>query len=292
MDASSSICCLLGNPVEHSISPLIHNTLAEMLGINMAYCAHKIEPDRLGEAVRGAYALGIRGMNVTVPYKTAVIPSLIGIDDIAGKIGAVNTLVTGDGGYIGYNTDIIGFERQLLDLGITLPGRDVIIIGAGGVSRAIVYLCGLKGVRRVWLLNRSRGKAQALADEVNERFDRDAGGEGVLVKVLGLDEYSSIPAGKYLTVQTTNVGMYPKTEAVAIMDDGFYDLVETGVDLIFNPPVTLFMDKCMKAGANAENGLKMLLYQGVAAFEMWYDVKVGEKETSHILELMKRKMGI
>ena len=150
MNAKTELCCLIGNPVGHSLSPMIHNTLAERMDINMAYTAFKVESDRLDDAVRGAYALGIRGLNVTVPHKCDVIRSLVDIDELAGHIGAVNTLVRADGGYKGYNTDIIGLGRELDEENIIIKDNDVIILGAGGASKAITYLCASKGASHIW----------------------------------------------------------------------------------------------------------------------------------------------
>lgn len=145
MDAKTELCCLIGRPVEHSLSPLIHNTLAQRMGINMAYTAFCVEDADVAEAVKGAYALGVRGMNVTVPHKRAVMECLTDVDPLAAKIGAVNTLVRAEGGFKGYNTDITGLDRELREAGIEIGGRSVIILGAGGASRAITYLCADRG---------------------------------------------------------------------------------------------------------------------------------------------------
>ena len=122
MDAGTKLCCLIGNPVGHSISPLIHNSISEKMGINMVYTAFAVESDNVVEAVRGAYALGINGMNVTVPHKVAVMEALSQIDELAQRIGAVNTLVRAEDGFKGYNTDIIGLMRLLEDAGIEIKG--------------------------------------------------------------------------------------------------------------------------------------------------------------------------
>ncbi len=283
MDAKTELCCLIGNPVGHSLSPMIHNTLAERLNINMAYTAFKVESDRLDDAIRGAYALGIRGLNVTVPHKCDVIRSLVDIDELAGHIGAVNTLVRVDGGYKGYNTDIIGLGRQLDEENVVIKDNTVIIIGAGGASKAITYLCASKGAAHIWVLNRSVDKAEALAEEVNAHF-------GNVVSALALDEYKKIPKGKYPVIQTTSVGLFPAVDRAAIEDEGFYEYALTGVDIIFNPAETRFMKLCKKHGAPAHNGLKMLLYQGIAAFELWYDVRVGSDAADDILMMMKKEL--
>lgn len=284
MNAKTKLCCLIGNPVEHSISPLIHNTLAERMGINLAYTAFKVDSGCVDTAIKGGRALGIHGMNVTVPHKCEVIPSLDEIDELACKIGAVNTIVTTDKGYKGYNTDIIGLGRQLDEEGIEISGKGVIILGAGGASKAITYLCASKGADTIWLLNRSVDKAQQLADEVNNHF-------GEVVKPLALSEYTSIPKGKYPVIQTTSVGLHPNDDMAPIEDAQFYDLVSAGVDIIFNPPETKFMKLCKQSGAKAYNGMKMLLYQGIAAFELWNDVIVSRELAEEILVIMEKELG-
>lgn len=283
MDAKTKLCCLIGNPVEHSLSPLIHNTLAERMGINMAYTAFRVEEDKVPEAIAGAKALGILGMNVTVPHKCRVIPELAEIDPLAAKIGAVNTIVTTHNGYKGYNTDIIGLGRQLREEGIEIKDREVIILGAGGASKAITFLCASEGAGRIWLLNRSIDKAEKLAKEVNSHFEN-------VVTPLFIEDYKAIPIGKYPVIQTTSVGLYPNVSCAPIEDDDFYDLVEAGVDIIFNPETTSFMKKCMKKGAPAHNGIKMLLYQGIAAFELWNDVKVPDELAAEILSMLKKEL--
>lgn len=283
MDARTKICCLIGNPVGHSLSPLIHNTLSSRMGINMAYAAFCVDEGSVDAAVKGAYALGINGLNVTVPHKCAVIDSLVDIDPLAARIGAVNTLVRVPGGYKGYNTDIIGLGRELNEAGIVLKDNSVIIVGAGGASKAITYLCADSGAARVWLLNRSVERARALAGEVNSHF-------GDIVVPLALDDYTKIPNGKYPVIQTTSVGMYPNVGAVPIEDEAFYELVSAGVDIIFNPGTTVFMKKCEAHGASAYNGLKMLLYQGIAAYELWNDVMVKQQLADELLAMMERAM--
>lgn len=282
MNSKTKLCCLIGNPVEHSISPLIHNFLAEKMNINLVYTAFKVEDELLGQAVTGAKALGVLGMNVTVPHKCNVKEYLDEIDDIAAKIGAVNTVVTTQNGYKGYNTDILGLRRQLVEEGIVIKGREVIIIGAGGASRAITYLCANEGAKKIWLLNRNLPNAQALANEVNQSYTD-------VVCPLTLDEYVKIPKGKYPVIQTTSVGMYPNTDKAAIEDREFYELVEAGVDIIFNPFETKFMKLCKDSNAKAFNGLKMLLYQGVAAFELWNGVKVSEELSKEVFSLMEKE---
>lgn len=286
IDGRTRICGLMGYPVEHTLSPLIHNRLAEDLGHNLVYVPFSVEPGRIGEAVRGAYALHLTGLNVTVPHKSAVLPWLVEVDALAEKIGAVNTLVRHGAGYKGYNTDMTGLWRAMRSDGIELAGESVIVLGAGGAARAVTFLCAHAGAREVWLLNRTPERAERIAGEVNRAFDRDC------VHALALAAYEKIPQGKYLAVQGTSVGLYPDTEEAVICEDGFYERIHTGYDLIYRPGNTRFMRLVREHGGRAYNGLKMLAYQAVHAYELWNGVEVCETETDKIIEILKEETNV
>lgn len=172
IDGHTRTCGLLGNPVEHTLSPVIHNTLAEKFSHNLVYVPFLVEEGQALAAIKGAYDLHILGLNVTVPFKSAVLPGLVEMDPMAEQIGAVNTLVRTEGGFKGYNTDMPGLYRAMAGEGIKLAGEEVILLGAGGAARAVAFLCAAKGVSRVYLLNRSLEKANAVAEEVNEKSGR------------------------------------------------------------------------------------------------------------------------
>lgn len=281
IDGKTRTCGLIGNPVEHTLSPVIHNTLADRLGHNMVYVPFRVEEGRVAEAVKGAYALNLLGMNVTVPYKSEVIGSLKEIDPLAENIGAVNTLVRTEGGYKGYNTDMEGLYRAMESEGIRIKGEDIILLGAGGAARAVAYLCASKGAATVYMLNRTIDKAQAVAGEVNR-----ATGAEVIVP-MALDDYGKLPDRQFLAIQGTSVGLYPNVEDVVIADREFYQKIHTGFDLIYSPWETKFMRLVRENGGNAYNGLKMLLYQGIIAYELWNDVRVSEEDAMIVYDKMK-----
>ncbi len=266
------VCGLIGNPVEHTLSPMIHNTLAGLLSQDMVYVPFLVEPGKLAEAVAGASALNLLGLNVTVPYKSEVIESLKEIDGLARNIGAVNTLVKTEGGYKGYNTDMEGLYRAMMSEGIGIEGQRIILLGAGGAARAVAYLCAVKGADRVYMLNRTLDKAKTVALEVNRTVKRE-----VFVP-MRLEEYTKIPEGKYLAIQGTSVGLAPHEDDVVIEDEAFYEKIHTGFDLIYSPWETRFMKLTRSHGGRAYNGLKMLLYQGIIAYELWNDVSVSEAD--------------
>ena len=279
-------CGLIGNPVEHTMSPAIHNTLAEAMGENMVYVPFRVPENSVKEAVEGARALNLLGCNVTVPYKSAVLPYLTEIDSLAEKIGAVNTLVRTDNGFKGYNTDMPGLYRELQSEGVEIAGRDVILLGAGGVSRAVAFLCAQYGANRVYILNRTIEKAQEIAKEVNQSFGREC------IVPMMLSSYREIPEGKYPVIQGTSVGLAPHEDQAVIEDPEFYELVETGVYLIYRPAQTKFMKLAKAAGAQAYNGLKMLLYQGIIAYELWNEIQVSEEMAGLVYQKMKEALGI
>lgn len=281
IDGKTRTCGLIGNPVEHTLSPVIHNTLAERLGHNMVYVPFLVEEGRVAEAVKGAYALNLLGMNATVPYKSEVINSLKEIDPLAENIGAVNTLVRTEGGYKGYNTDMEGLYRAMESEGIRINGEDIILLGAGGAARAVAYLCASKGAATVYMLNRTIDKAQAVAGEVNR-----ATGAEVIVP-MALADYGKLPDRQFLAIQGTSVGLFPNVEDVVIADKEFYRKIHTGFDLIYSPWETKFMRLVKENGGKAYNGLKMLLYQGIIAYELWNHVSVSEDDAMILYDKMK-----
>ena len=275
-------CGLIGNPVEHTLSPVIHNTLSAVLGKNLAYVPFHVETGRLEEAVKGAFALNLLGMNVTVPYKSDVIPYLVDIDPLAEHIGAVNTLVRTEKGYKGYNTDMPGLYRAMCEDGVKIKGKKVLILGAGGVARAVAMMLLDKGAKKAFILNRTLQKAQEVADEVNHLAGKK------FAKAMSIDAYDTLPEGeRYLAIQATSVGMYPDCDAAVIEDPAFYKKVHTGYDLIYNPSKTRFMELVEEQGGKAYNGEKMLLYQGIIAFELWTDCEVEPWLAEKVYERMQ-----
>lgn len=281
IDGKTRVCGLIGYPVEHTLSPVIHNTLAERMGHDLVYVPFPVVPGRVQDAVKGADALQILGLNVTVPHKSEVIGCLQEIDLLAKNIGAVNTLVKVPGGYKGYNTDMEGLYRAMESEGVRIEDQQIILLGAGGAARAVAHLCALKGADKVYMLNRTLDKAELVAREVNLAAGRD------VISPMELQEYGRIPDGEYLAIQGTSVGLAPHDDDVVISDRAFYEKVRTGFDLIYNPWETRFMRLVREGGGRAYNGLKMLLYQGIIAYELWNDVHVPEEDAQIVYEKMK-----
>ena len=279
VSGKTRVCGLIGDPVEHTLSPLIHNSLAALMGIDLIYVPMRVESGSVESAVRGAYDLGMLGLNVTVPHKISVMDAALYIQKNAAVIGAVNTLVRDreEKGYIGYNTDYLGLKRALADDGISLKDRNVVILGAGGAARAAAFLCAFEHAGSVYILNRNADKAEALCRDVDIE----------LCKPLPLDAHSHVPGSDLTVIQASSVGLHPNTEDVIIDDESFYARISYGFDLIYNPAETRFMRMVTAHGGRASNGLKMLLYQAVCAFELWNDVKVPSDITDRVADILR-----
>ena len=288
ISGKTRVCALIGDPVEHTMSPLIHNNLAAFCGIDLVYVPMRVAADSVDSAVRGAYDLGVLGLNVTVPHKIAVMDSLADIDEHAAAIGAVNTLVRSDKGYIGYNTDYIGLKRALADDGISLSGRDVVVLGAGGAARAAAFLCAFEHAGSVHILNRSVDKAEALCNDVNAYIlNSDSIGNTKLCKPVALTDHSSVPGDELIVLQASSVGLFPNINDVIIDDESFYERISYGYDLVYNPADTRFMQLVRTRGGCASNGLKMLLYQGICGFEFWNGITVSQDAVEQVLDKLE-----
>jgi len=250
-DAKTKICCLIGDPVEHSPSPLIHNVGYQALGINYIYVPFRVSD--IKQAIEGIRGLGIRGASITIPHKTSAIKYIDKIDPLAEEIGAVNTIVNDDGVLTGYNTDRDGALKALKEV-TTLKGQKTVLIGSGGAASAIAVGLKAKGVKLV-VLNRTEEKARKLAKRVN------ASGFG------GLDKLSEISSADIL-INATPVGMLPKTDQSIIPKDLLHNHL-TVFDIISNPKETRLLIEARERGCAVVYGYKMLLYQAVKQFELF-----------------------
>ncbi len=285
IDGHTKLCGVIGDPIAHTLSPAIHNYLAEVMDVNIVYMPLHVKSEHLQDAIKGAYGLQVQGMNVTVPHKQAVMESLAHIDEGALAIGAVNTLVRKEDGYHGYNTDWIGLGRALKDQEISLENKKVIILGAGGAAQAVAYLCGYENAAEVVILNRTHKKATTLAKKMNERF------ENTTFCGLETKDWTTLEGEDYVCIQTTSWGMDPNDGKAVIEDREFYKKLSAGVDIVYKPSITKFMELTKAAGAKTCNGILMLLYQAVEAFELINDVKVTREAVEGIKVKLEEKFG-
>ena len=274
--AAEHLLGIFGNPIKHTLSPVIHDTLSDALGLSERYVPFCVEDEDLSRCVKLAYDEGVLGLNITVPHKQHVMESLVDVDIAAKTIGAVNTLVRVEGGYKGYNTDMPGLAKALETEGIALKDETVIMLGAGGAARAVAYMCVSYGAKQVYIVNRTFARAQAIADDMNAFTGK------TVVQAVASEDYQSIPDGKYLMIQCTSVGLHEGDGMPFDFGDAFYAMAKAGVDLIYNPAQTPFLKEMAKLGVPAVNGLKMLLYQGILAYELWNDLTVSETLTDKV----------
>lgn len=265
IDGRTQLLGLIGWPVSHSFSPAMHNAAIAALGLNMAYLPLPVAAERLPDALRGLGALGFRGVNVTVPHKEAALPHLSAIFPAARVIGAVNTIVTGDGGLTGFNTDWSGFLADLESYRLALYGRDCLVLGAGGSARAVVYALLRRG-GRVTVLARRQEQAARLAAELGAAFPAAA---TVLSGDLAAAGLLAASMDEPILINTTPLGMSGAAEAASPWPhDAPFPRGAFVYDLVYNPRQTRLIEQARAAGIRAANGLGMLVRQAAEAFEI------------------------
>jgi shikimate dehydrogenase len=263
INAYTQFCGVLGNPVEHSLSPAIHNAAFQAVGVNCVYLAWKV--DAIADAIRGLRALcNFRGASVTIPHKVSALACLDHVEPTAQRIGAINTIVADKGILTGYNTDATGALRALHDARVELQGRHVVILGSGGAARAIAFaLAGESRLEKLTLLGIDGRERAALAKDVRSAC-------AVAVDEKPLDEQTlghTLPRAQVL-IHCTPIGMSPKTDASCVPPS----LLHAGLavmDIVYNPRETKLLKDAMRAGCTAVPGLEMFLHQAVAQFELW-----------------------
>jgi shikimate dehydrogenase len=263
INTATQFCGVIGNPIEHSLSPAIHNAAFQKLALNFVYLAWKV--DRIGDAVRGLRALGnFRGASVTIPHKVAVLPFLDEVDTTARHIGAVNTIVAEEGQLLGMNTDATGALRALREGNAPLKGASVVIVGSGGAARAIAFALAAEAeVRRLHLLGIEVDERRNLATDLRDKT-------GVSVEEEDLDDgglKNVLPEARVL-IHCTPVGMAPKIGRSCIPPKFLHrELIV--MDVVYNPRETQLLIEARTAGCRTISGLEMFLYQAVAQFERW-----------------------
>jgi shikimate dehydrogenase len=250
---------VIGDPVGHSMSPVMHNDLFNFYGMDRWYLPFHVKPMDLEDAVKGFKAIGAAGFNVTVPHKTQIIPLLDKVDPLAEAIGAVNTVVNENGLLIGYNTDGRGFVRGLLDRLPAITEKKTLIIGAGGAAKAIYFSLAEAGLKEIDICNRTAARAEELAKGCPF---------AVQSAILGMEEAGKSCDQYDLIIQTTSIGMSPDIDETPLP----FSALKEGCfvsDIIYNPLETRLLSEAARLGAATQNGLDMFVYQGALAFEKW-----------------------
>ena len=272
---------LLGSPVSHSISPMMHNESFRMVGLDLIYLCFDVKEEQLDTAVAGLKAAGIHGFNLTMPCKNRMVSLCDELSPAASLIGAVNTVVNQDDKLIGHNTDGIGFWRSAEEVGFSSPGKNVTLMGMGGAATAIAVQAALDGVKELNIFARPTSRfwqiANNLTDELNKR---------TTCKVQLFEQQDTSTLKKCLDhsdilVNGTSVGMAPNTETSILPDSTLLHPELTVADVIYNPQETLLLKQAKAVGCPVFNGMYMLLYQGAEAFRLWTGV---DMPVEHIKE--------
>lgn len=275
---------VFGDPVRHSKSPVMLGEAFRAAGVNAVYGAFHVTPESLGSAVEGVRALGFRGVNVTIPHKVRVMDYLDEIDATASRVGAVNTIVNQGGKLIGYNTDGIGYVRSLKEeTGSRIKDASILMLGAGGAARGVAHALAAEKPSRLWIANRSAGKAEALASEL--------GGESEC-QGIAWDGIDHIIGKVDIIVNTTPIGMHPNTDEMPIDPAALREGTIVS-DLIYNPLSTKLLEHAKQAGAKVHGGLGMFVYQGAYAFEYWTGMSAPvEAMRAAVLRAMEPPKGV
>ncbi len=263
---STAVYGVIGDPIEHTLSPLMHNRALAAMGLDAVYLPFHVEPGDLRRAVMGMRAFGIRGLNVTVPHKSAVMEHLDLVTDAAKAVGAVNTIINHNGELAGENTDVYGILMCLETAGgLKKFPESVCILGAGGAARAVVHACAQRsGVREIFIVNRTVDRARTLASDMESMT-----GAAIVPLPPGTEDTAGRMGAAGLIINTTSVGMHPHTDASPVPDTTVFHRGQTVCDIIYNPFETRLLREASDAGANTVGGLAMLAYQGARALSLW-----------------------
>ena len=261
IDSNTSLYVVLGDPVSHSLSPVMHNSAFVHIGYNGVYLAFNVKGRDLASAISGIKALGIKGASITIPHKVEVMKYVDNIDEKAAKIGAVNTIVNRDGKLVGYTTDCLGATNALLEK-TGIKDMDVVILGSGGAARAIGFGIVSEG-GRLTILGVLKDEGENLANDLGVNYYHPSELRNIDCRIL---------------INATPVGMTPDTEAMPIQRQ---DLKKNMVvmDIVYNPIKTRLLKKAEDLGCITVDGASMFVYQGAAQFEMW----TGEKAPVDIM---------
>ncbi|BAT56401.1 shikimate 5-dehydrogenase [Nostoc sp. NIES-3756] len=278
---------VIGHPVEHSLSPVMHNAALAQLGLDYAYLPFPIAPDNLEVAIAGLASIGVVGFSVTIPHKQAIIPLLDEISPVAQAIGAVNTVTRRGNQWVGTNTDIEGFISPLQSTyQQDWTQKIAVILGNGGAARAVVAGCHQLGFAEIHVVGRN---VQRL-EEFRHSWENSTVGENL--QVHSWDHLAKLIPQANLLVNTTPIGMYPKIDESPLIIEELADLPEGAIayDLIYIPQPTQFLQKAQQQGAIAIDGLEMLVQQGVAALKIWLQQE--DIPVDIMRQALKKQLGL
>lgn len=253
---------VFGDPVDENPTGVMEEAAFDALGLPFRYLTIQVKWEDLPAAMRAVRAFGMRGVNLTIPHKIAVIPHLDELTEAAEIIGAVNTVINEDGRLTGENTDGKGMLESFRENGCPVEGKNLVILGAGGAARAIAVEAALAGAEKVTIINRTLDKAQELAEMIQRRT-------GVTAEALPLLPKAPVPGGTDILVNGTSIGLYPDVGSRPDIDYAGITPDMVAADVVFNDPNTLFLKAAGARGAKTINGLGMLVNQGAVNFTLW-----------------------
>ncbi len=277
INGETKVYGIFGYPVKHSKSPLFQTEAFKHCEINAVYVPFEVKPENIQKAVESVKALNIQGINITVPHKESVIPYLNELSEEVKIIKAVNTIKNVDGYLIGYNTDWYGFIEGLKEIFPNISGKRVLVIGAGGSTRAVIYGLLNEGVGKVYIANRTINKAQQIIEDFSEVY-RIA---KMILKSISLKDIENIIDEVDLIVNTTSVGLVE--DDLPIFNYDILKQKHTVVDIIYKE--TPLLKKAKEKNLKYQNGYPMLIYQGAKSFEIW----TGQKAPINVI---KKVLGI
>ena len=282
INGKTRIIGIIGENIENSLSPLIHNQIILKHFLNFCYLPFQVAETDLNKAIQGIKALNIRGANITFPYKEKVIKFLDEVEESARRIRAVNTIVNNKGILTGYNTDVIGFKKSLQEDGkFVIKEKKAVILGAGGAARAVVYALLEEEIEEICIFNRTLEKAKKIKQDLSSFFPKSH----IRVFPLEKEDLKDKIEKSHLLVNSTSIGMAPRADNTPLPDEKLFHPDLLVYDLIYHPAKTLFLRQAEKSGARIINGLPMLVYQGIESFYLWTGLKPEGKE---VLEIINR----
>jgi shikimate dehydrogenase len=262
ISGKTRVCGVIGDPIEHSLSPIMHNAAFEALGLDYVFLAFKVKPACVADAVNGMRALNIRGLNVTMPHKKTVMANLDRIDLSAQIINSVNTVLNKENLLFGFNTDGVGAVKALRENGVELKGRKVLLLGAGGAARAIAYAMA-KEADELTVLNRTVKQAQALTKLLEKTANKR-----IVAGSLSPEDIQQNLRDSDILINATSVGMKPHPDETPVPPKLLRSNLSV-MDIVYNPLETKLAKDAKAAGAKVVSGVEMLIYQGAASFEIW-----------------------
>ena len=280
IDSKTKIYGILGHPLEHTASPAIHNAAFRELGLNAIYLVFDVKPTVFQDAVKGLKALNVDGFNVTIPYKERILQMMAQLDLSAQKAGAVNTVKVEKGSFVGYNTDLTGFINPILELDLKPCEYTFLILGAGGAAKACVRALIDAGCEEIIVLNRSKERAIALAEQ--HRYPN------LKVGHLNGQTLKEALSKAKIVVNATPVGMYPNDDE-SIIPKALLRRDLIVYDLVYRPVQTKLIREAKEVGATTICGYKMLLEQAAESFRIWTGLKPPKEA---MLEALERELGV